>query len=87
MVNRLNNQAVFLYPKRGDKMDKLTIEQYREYLVKRIKRLTELIEQFEKIGNECLTKNEVDWFLRAYAALDDIMERLFIIDNTQDAEE
>lgn len=66
-------------------MDKLTIEQYREYLVKRIKRLSAFVEQYEK--DDCFTKYEVDWFLRAYAALDDIMERLFIIDNAQDIAE
>ncbi|MBQ9908062.1 MAG: hypothetical protein IJM46_14975 [Oscillospiraceae bacterium] len=68
-------------------MDELTMEQYREYLVKRIKILTEFIEQYEDIGDVCLTQYEVDWVLRAYAALDDVMERLFIVDNAENIAE
>ena len=66
-------------------MNELTMEQYRDYLVKRIEGLTKLIERYEK--DDCLTHNEVDWYLRAYAALDDVMERLFILDNAVDTTE
>ena len=66
-------------------MDTLTMEQYRDYLVKRIEGLTKLIERYE--NDDCLTQNEVDWYLRAYAALDDVMERLFILDNAVDTTE
>lgn len=66
-------------------MGTLTPEAYREYLVKRIEGLTKLIERYEK--DDCLTRNEFDWYLRAYAALDDVMERLFILDNAVDTTE
>ena len=60
-------------------MDTLTMEQYRDYLVKRIEGLTKFIEHYENA--ECLSQHDVDVYLRAYAALDDVMERLFVIDN------
>ncbi len=66
-------------------MDALTMEQYRDYLVKRIKDLTKLIEHYEEA--ECLSQHDIDVYLRAYAALDDVMERLFIIDNAENLPE
>ena len=66
-------------------MDNLTAEQYREYLVKRIEGLTKLIERYE--NEDCLTPNEFDWYLRTYAALDDVMDRLFCLDTAVDATE
>ena len=66
-------------------MEQLTMEQYRDYLVKRIKDLGKLIEHYEDA--ECLSQHDIDVYLRAYAALDDVMERLFIIDNAENLPE
>ena len=66
-------------------MDELTMEQYRDYLIKRIDGLTKLIERYE--NEDCLSQHEVDMYMRAYAALDDVMERLFIIDNAENMPE
>ena len=66
-------------------MDELTMEQYRDYLVKRIKGLTTIIERYE--NDNCITQYEADMYMRAYAALDDVMERLFILDNAVDTTE
>ena len=60
-------------------MDELTMELYRDYLIKRIDGLTKLIERYE--NDDCITKDEADMYMRAYAALDDVMERLFVLDN------
>ncbi len=63
-------------------MEILTIEQYREYLVKRIKILTNLVEHFE--GSHNLPEKAAKLYLNAYADLDYVMNQLFIIDNADD---
>lgn len=66
-------------------MGTLTPEAYREYLVKRIEYLTALIDDYE--NEDCLTPKEVDRFMRACNTLDDVMERLFFLDNAVDITE
>ena len=66
-------------------METLTPEEYREYLVKRIECLTKLIEDYE--NEDCLTTTEVDRFMRTCNTLDDVMERLFFLDNAVDITE
>lgn len=66
-------------------MGTLTPEAYREYLVKRIECLTKLIEDYE--NEDCLTQKEVDRLLHTCSALDDVMERLFFLDNAVDITE
>ena len=63
-------------------METLTIEQYREYLIKRIKILTNLVERFE--GSRNLLEKAAELYLKAYADLDYVMNQLFIIDNADD---
>ncbi len=63
-------------------MEILTIEQYREYLIKRIKILTNLVERFE--GSRNLPEKAAKLYLKAYADLDYVMNQLFIIDNADD---
>ena len=66
-------------------MKTLTPEAYREYLVKRIECLTKLIDDYE--NEDCLTPKEVDRFMRTCNTLDDVMERLFFLDNAVDITE
>ena len=63
-------------------MEILTIEQYREYLIKRIKILTNLVERFE--GSHNLPEKAAELYLKAYSDLDYVMNQLFIIDNADD---
>lgn len=66
-------------------MDELTMEQYREYLVKRIIQLNKITEMFEEELSGFSSSNSIlNLYLKAYAALDDLMDRLFILDNAQD---
>lgn len=63
-------------------MEILTIEQYREYLCKRIKILTKIVEGFESSFN--LPDKAAELYLKAYSDLDYVMNQLFIIDNADD---
>lgn len=58
------------------------MEQYRDYLIKRIKGLTALIERYE--NDDCITMGEADMYMREYSDLDYVMNQLFIIDNADD---
>ena len=66
-------------------MEILTIEQYREYLIKRIKILTNLVERFD--GSRNLPEKAAELYLKAYADLDYVMNQLFIIDNAENIAE
>ena len=63
-------------------MDGLTMEQYREYLCKRIIILTQIVEGFESSFN--LPGKAAELYLKAYSDLDYVMNQLFIIDNADD---
>lgn len=60
-------------------MEQLTIEQYREYLVNRIRMLSQFIS-----GCETDEAPAVDLYLKAYAIMDELMRELFVIDNAED---
>lgn len=61
-------------------MEKLTKEDFREYIVWRIEALRESIKMLEKANSV----SSADLLLRAYGAMDDLMLWLYGLDNEED---